>query len=169
MAKTREQKQSILDTYSEQLKNAKAIYLTSTKLNANEANELKKKLHPEDASYSIIKNTLFTIAAKNALGEEIDLAGQNAAVICNNDVVAPAKALAELKKSDKAEYVLCILDGKILDSTKIADLANLESREELLGKLMYLVNYPATGLARALNNNVQKLLYALNAVKDKQA
>jgi len=166
MAKTKQQKQDILATYSEQIKNAKAIYLAATKLNANEANDLKKKIYPDQASYSVVKNTLFTLAAKNVLGEDIALSGPNSALICNDDVVSPAKALAELKKQDKANYVLCILDGKVLEAEKISALASLESKEELLGKLMYLVNYPATGLARALNNNIQKLLYALNAVKD---
>jgi large subunit ribosomal protein L10 len=166
MAKTRTQKQEILASYEEYLKNAKAIYLTSTKLNANEANDLKKKIFADSASYGVVKNTLFTIATKNVLGAEINLEGATAAVVCMDDVVNPAKALAALKKENKAAYVLCVLDGKVIDPSKIADLANLESREQLLGKLMYLVNYPTTGLARALANNIQKLMYGLNAVKD---
>jgi large subunit ribosomal protein L10 len=169
MAKSRSQKQEILATYEESLKNAKAIYLASTKLSANEANDLKKKLFGDAASYNVVKNTLFTIATKNVLGEEISLEGQTAAFVCMEDVVNPAKTLAALKKEDKAAYVLCVLDGKVIDSSKIADLANLESREQLLGKLMYLVNYPTTGLARALANNIQRVMYALNAVKDAKA
>jgi large subunit ribosomal protein L10 len=169
MAKSKQQKQEILSTYTEQIRNAKAVYLASTKLTANEANAFKKELFPQSATYGVVKNTLFGIATKNSIGEEISLMGPNAVIICNDDIVAPAKALAELKKADKAQYVLCILDGKLLDADKITALANLESKEQLLGKLMYLVNYPTTGLARALNNNVEKLLYALNAVKDKQS
>ncbi len=164
MAKTRQQKQEILSSYEDYIKGAKAIYLASTQLTSNEANDLKKKLFPDSASYSVIKNTLFVKASKNVLGEEVYLEGQNSAFICNEDVVNPAKLLAELKKMKKAEYVLCILDGKVIDSSKIGALASLESREQLLGKLMYLVNYPTTGLARALANNIQKLAYALNAV-----
>jgi large subunit ribosomal protein L10 len=167
VAKSKQQKQEILTQYEDMLKNAKAIYLVSSKLNATEANEFKKKLHTDNAKYSVIKNTLFTIASKNVLGEELDLQGQSSAVFCLDDVVAPAKSLAEVKKAEKAEYTLCILDGKILDASQISALANLESKEQLLGKLMYLVSYPTTGLARALNNNIEKLLYALNAVKEK--
>lgn len=166
MAKSRSQKQEILASYEEYLKNAKAIYLASTKLTANEANDLKKKIFGDKATYGIIKNTLFSIATKNVLGEDVTLEGQTAAIVCMDEVVNPAKVLAALKKEDKAAYVLCVLDGKVIDASKIADLANLESREQLLGKLMYLVNYPTTGLARALANNIQKLMYGLNAVKD---
>lgn len=166
MAKTKQQKQDILQSYEEYFKNAKAIYLASTHLGANETTELKKNLLGNNSRYAVVKNTLFALAAKNVLGAEMTLEGQHSAFVCEDDVVAPAKALATLKKDDKAQYILCILDGKVLDASKIADLANLESKEQLLGKLMYLVNYPTTGLARALSNNMEKLLYALNAVKD---
>lgn len=166
MAKSKQQKQEILSSYEEYLKNSKAVYLASTRLNPNEANELKKKLLPGNAKYSIIKNTLFSLASKNTLSEDLNLEGPNAAVFCMEDVVEPAKALFELKKGDKAKYVLCILDGKVIDVSKIDALAKLETKEQLLGKLMYLVNYPTTGLARALSNNVEKLLYAINAVKE---
>lgn len=166
MAKSKGQKQELLQTYEDYLKGAKAVYLASTKLGANETNELKKNLLKNSSKYAVVKNTLFRIAAKNTLGEELSLEGQNAAFFCEDDVVEPAKTLSGLKKESKADYVLCILDGKVIDVTKIDALANLESKEQLLGKLMYLVNYPTTGLARALNNNIEKLLYALNAVKD---
>lgn len=169
MAKSRQQKEDILSQYEEYLKNAKAVYLASTKLNANEANALKKKLVATDSKYNVIKNTIFGLAAKNALGEELNLEGPVSAVFSNGDVVEAAKLLAELKKEDKATYVYAILDGKLLDAEKIDALAKLESKEVLLGKFMYLVNYPTTGLARALANNIEKLAYALNAVKDNKA
>lgn len=166
MAKTRNEKQDLLQTYEDYLKNAKAVYLASTRLNVNSTNGLKKDLMKSDARYAVVKNTLFRIAAKNVYGEELNLEGQNAAFFCMEDVVEPAKALQGLKKEEKASYVLCILDGKIIDTSKITSLANLETKEQLLGKLMYLVNYPTTGFARALSNNIERLAYALNAVKD---
>jgi len=166
MAKSKAQKKEILAQYEEYLKNAKAVYLASTKLNANESNALKKSLKSQDAIFSVVKNTLFTIATKNVLGEDISLEGPVGIVAVNGDVVEAAKVLAGLKKEDKASYVLTVLDGKIMDGAQIEALSKLESREQLLGKLVYLVNYPTSGLARALANNVQKLMYALNAVKD---
>lgn len=166
MAKTKAQKKEILAQYEEYLKNAKAVYLASTKLNANESNALKKSLRSRDAIFSVVKNTLFKIATKNVLGEDISLKGPVGVVAVNGDVVEAAKVLAGLKKEGKASYVLTVLDGKVMDGAQIEVLSKLESREQLLGKLVYLVNYPTSGLARALANNVQKLIYALNAVKD---
>jgi large subunit ribosomal protein L10 len=166
MAKTKAQKKEILSQYEQYLKGAKAVYLASTKLNANESNELKKKLKAQNAIFSVVKNTIFTIAAKNVLGEDIDLQGPVAVISSNGDVVEAAKLIAALKKEKKADYVLTILDGKVMEGSQIEALSRLESREQLLGKLVFLVNYPTTGLARALANNVQKLMYALNAVKD---
>jgi large subunit ribosomal protein L10 len=169
MAKTRKQKEEILAGYEKYLKDAKAVYLASTRLTANEATDLKKKLLPFDSTYGIVKNTVFGLAAKNALGEDLKLEGPVAAVVSNGDVVEAAKLLAALKKEDKATYVLAILDGKVLDGSQIEALSKLESKEALLGKLMYLVNYPTTGFARALANNIEKLAYALNAVKEQKA
>lgn len=169
MAKSKQQKTEILNQYESYLKNAKAVYLASTRLTANESNELKKKMKAQDASYSVVKNTLFTLATKNVLGEEINLSGPVSIVVSNGDVVEPAKALAELKKNEKASFVLTILEGKVLDAEKIDSISKLETREQLLSKLVYLVNYPTTGFARALANNIQKLMYALNAVKDNKA
>jgi large subunit ribosomal protein L10 len=169
MAKTRNQKEEILSQYETYLKEAKAIYLASTKLDANEANQLKKKLKSHDAKYSIVKNTIFRIAAKNAMDADLNLSGSTSIIVANGDVVESAKLLAELKKEDKATYVLAILEGKVLPGEQIEALSKLESKEQLLAKLMYLVNYPTTGLARALNNNIEKLAYALNAVKDSKS
>jgi large subunit ribosomal protein L10 len=126
-------------------------------------------LKSHDAKYSIVKNTIFRIAAKNAMDADLNLSGSTSIIVANGDVVESAKLLAELKKEDKATYVLAILEGKILPGEQIEALSKLESKEQLLAKLMYLVNYPTTGLARALNNNIEKLAYALNAVKDSKS
>lgn len=166
MAKTKVQKKEMLAQYEQFLKNAKAVYLASTKLTATESNELKKKLKAHSATFKVVKNTIFQIATKNVIGEDIVLSGPIGVVVSEGDVVESAKILAALKKEAKADYVLTILDGKVMDGEQIDKLSKLESKEQLLGKLVYLVNYPTTGLARALANNVQKLIYALNAVKD---
>lgn len=169
MAKTKAQKKEMLSQYEKYLKDAKAVYLASTKLTANESNQLKKQLKSNDAVFLVVKNTLFTIAAKNVLGEDISLEGPVGVVAVNGDVVEAAKTLAALKKDEKATYVLTVLDGKVMEADKIDALSKLESKEQLLGKLVYLVNYPTTGLARALANNIQKLMYALNAVSESKS
>lgn len=169
MAKNKAQKKEMLADYEQYLKNAKAVYLASTKLTANEANDLKKKLRASKATFSVVKNTLFALATKNILGEEISLEGPVSIIAVDGDVVEAAKTLAGLKKEDKASYILTVLDGKVLEGSKIDALSKLESREQLLSKLVYLVAYPTTGLARALANNIQRLEYVLNAVKDSKA
>ncbi|BDQ04787.1 MAG: 50S ribosomal protein L10 [Candidatus Dojkabacteria bacterium] len=166
MAKTKAQKSQLLAQYEQYLREAKAVYLASMNLTANETVELKRRLKNHDAVYTVIKNTLFRIAVQNTLNKEIDLKGPISAVTVKGDIVEVAKELAKLKKEDKAHFISMILDGNIDDGTKIDQISKLESKEQLLGKLMYLLNYPTAGLARALANNIQKLLYALNAVKN---
>lgn len=166
MAKTKAQKSQLLAQYEQYLKEAKAVYLASVKLTANETVDLKRSLKNHDATYTVIKNTLFRIAVQNTFKKEFDLKGPVSAVAVKGDIVEVAKELAKLKKEEKAHFISMIFDGNIDDGTKIDQISKLESREQLLGKLIYLLNYPTAGLARALANNIQKLLYALNAVKD---
>ncbi len=165
MAKVRSVKEKILADYKVLMENSKAVYLTSARLTANETTELRKKLREVGANIHVLKNSLMSMAVKNVLGSELELKGPLAGVFASDDVVKTAKIIDELRKQDKLSYVYCILDGRISDGNRIQEIAGLDSREVLAGKLVYLLNYPTVGLARALVNNIERLLYALDALK----
>jgi large subunit ribosomal protein L10 len=166
MAKSRSEKESIVKRYEELINNSKAIYFANADLSVNETTDLKKKLYESQGYLTVVKNTLFKIALKNSLQKDIPMEGKNTGVFCYDDVVSPAKFLKDLKKEEKLEYVMCFIEGEQLEPEKIDSLAQLETKEELLSKTVYLFNYPLTSFARSLNNNIEKLCYALNALKD---
>lgn len=166
MAKNKSEKKEIVKKYEDLINNSKAIYFANADLTSNETTDLKKKLHESNGVLTVVKNTLFKIALKNSLDKDLDIQGKHTGIFCFEDVVLPAKLLKELKKEEKLEYAICFIDGEQLEAEKIDSIAQLETKEELLSKTVYLINYPLTSFARSLNNNIEKLCYALNAVKD---
>ncbi|WP_310528907.1 50S ribosomal protein L10 [Nocardioides sp.] len=130
-------------------------------LTVKQLRELRRSLG-ENASYAVVKNTLAKIAANEAGIDGFDdlLTGPTAIAFINGDVVEAAKGLRDFAKANPALVIKGgVLDGKSLDAAEIAKLADLESREVLLGKLaggmlaslsqaVYLLNAPLAQVAR---------------------
>jgi large subunit ribosomal protein L10 len=99
--------------------------------------ELRRSLG-EDASYSVSKNTLTTIAAREAGIDAIEehLAGPTAIAFIDGDPVVVAKGLRDFARTNPQLVIKGgVLDGKFITSDEVTKLADLESREVLLGKV----------------------------------
>jgi len=130
-------------------------------LTVKQLQDLRRALG-ENANYAVVKNTLTQIAAKEAGVDGFDdlLLGPTAIAFINGDVVEAAKGLRDFAKANPTLVIKGgVLDGKPLDASEIAKLADLESREVLLGKLagamlaslsqaVYLLNAPLAQAAR---------------------
>ncbi len=141
-------------------------------LSVKQLQELRRALG-DNADYAIVKNTLTKLAAKEAGydGFEDLLVGPTAIAFISGDVVEAAKGLRDFAKANPALVIKGgYLDGSTMDANEIAKLADLESREVLLGKLagamlaslsqaVYLLNAPiaqAARLAGALEAKAQQ-------------
>jgi large subunit ribosomal protein L10 len=116
----------------------------------------------ENANYAVVKNTLTKIAAREAGVDGFDdlLTGPTAIAFINGDLVEAAKGLRDFAKANPALVIKGgFVDGASMDAKEIAKLADLESREVLLGKLagamlaslsqaVYLLNAPLSQAAR---------------------
>jgi large subunit ribosomal protein L10 len=130
-------------------------------LTVKQLQDLRRSLG-ENANYAVVKNTLAKIAAKEAGIEGFDelLTGPTAIAFIKGDVVEAAKGLRDFAKANPTLVIKGgVLDGKALEPAEIAKLADLESREVLLGKLagamlaslsqaVYLLNAPLAQAAR---------------------
>lgn len=123
---------------TEDFKSADAIALTEYRgLTVGAMKTLRRSLGME-TKYSVVKNTLTKIAAKNA-GIEIDdslLTGPSAVAFIKGDSIVAAKALKEFQKENPLLVIKGgVFDGKAVTTAEIMKLADLESREVLLAKL----------------------------------
>jgi len=130
-------------------------------LTVKELQDLRRSLG-ENADYAVVKNTLAKLAASEAGMQGFDelLVGPTAIAFLKGDVVEAAKGLRDFAKAHPALIIKGgYLDGKAMDAAEVAKLADLESREVLLGKLagamlaslsqaVYLLNAPLAQAAR---------------------
>jgi len=123
---------------TEDFKSASATYLTEYRgLTVTSMKQLRRSLGA-DAKYSVVKNTLTKIAAKNA-GVEISddlLAGPSAVAFIKGDAIDAARNLKNFQKDNPLLVIKGgIYEGKFVTTAEIMKLADLESREVLLAKL----------------------------------
>jgi large subunit ribosomal protein L10 len=130
-------------------------------LTVKQLQELRRSLGA-NANYAVVKNTLAKIAASEAGIDAFEdlLTGPTAIAFIQGDVVEAAKGLRDFAKANPTLVIKGgVLDGKPLDASEISKLADLESREVLLGKLagamlaslsqaVYLLNAPLSQAAR---------------------
>ena len=133
--------------------------------------ELRNRLHGVGARCHVVKNTFLRRAAKSAgLPEVGELKGQTAIVVGDKDVAAAAKVLknftAEFKKP---EMKTGVVDRIVVTTEQIKAIADLPSRDVLLGTLLGVLNAPASKLVRVLNEPASSLARLLQAKADKDA
>ncbi|BDU71064.1 50S ribosomal protein L10 [Mesoterricola silvestris] len=113
----------------------------------------RKSIRESHAQYRVSKNTLLKLAVKESQFESLSehFKGATAVATTENDVVALAKAVNNfLKDNPAANLKGAILDGKAVSMAEFKQIAELPSRDVLIGKLLYLMMYPISGIAVAL-------------------
>ncbi len=169
-------KQKKIDTVSsltDKVNRAKAIVLTDYRgLKHKQFEEIRKVLKKLDAELVVAKNRLL----KRALGNkktatlEQTLSEPTATLFSYADEVAPLKALLKFFKATATGKAKAgLLGSQSLSSSDVERLANLPTRDALLGQLAGALNAPIQGLHYALSWNLTAFLYALNAVKGKKS
>ena len=114
----------------------------------------RKGIRESKAQYRVSKNTLLRLAVKDTSFEALggSFKGSSAIATTTTDVVAMAKAINSfLKDNPAATFKAGVMDGKLFDAKQLQVLAELPSRDVLIAKLLYLMQYPISGLAVALD------------------
>jgi len=133
--------------------------------------ELRQSLG-ENATFTVVKNTLTKIAATEAgVGAEFEqlLSGPSAIAFVHGDPVAVAKSLRAFAKANPELVVKGgYFDGNPLSATEVDKLADLESREVLLGKLAGAFKASLFGAAYLFNAPLSKAVRTVDALREKQ-
>ncbi len=156
----------------EKLNSAKVWILTDYRgMSVKEISELRRKLRPCNAEYRVVKNTFTVRALPESLGSlKSVLQGPIAVVFGYDDVVAPAKVLSTfIKEAEKPKIIGGVVEGQYIEEKGISALAKLKSKEALLADVIGKLKSPMYGLVGALHGNLRKLVYVMNAVKDKKS
>lgn len=169
----KESKTNMVSELSELLNSSKATFLADYRgMDVEAVNKLRGELRQVGVDYRVAKNTLLRIAAKGTDSEclESHLQGPTAVAFASGDVAAPAKVLADLAKDSKFfELKGGVMDGKPLSVEDIKALANLPSREVLLGKMLGSINAPASNFVGVLAAVPRSLVQVLAAIQEQKA
>lgn len=167
---TREQKEQQLQRLKSELVPAAGLFVMDfTGLTVAEVTELRRKVREAEGRYLVVKNTLARIALKGSANEPLTrlLDGPTAVAYTNKDVVALAKVLAEFARShEKLRFRGALVEGRALDAESAKGMALLPSKQELVARLLFLLQSPMRRLVVALNWPVKSLAVALKQVAD---
>ena len=151
---TRADKDAQIAGLKTDIENAKGIFLTNViGLPSNNSNALRKDVREAEGKLVVARNTLFAKAAEGTAAEELlsGLKGTQAVAFAFGDAPGVAKALKEVSKEfDLVELRGGLLDGKSLSQAEVVAIADLPSRDEMLGTLLATFNAPISALARVL-------------------
>jgi|SRR5947209_4248785 large subunit ribosomal protein L10 len=173
MAVTKAKKTEQVEKLSKDLsKVSNMVVATYTKMTVAQDFELRKALRVAGAKYQVVKNTLAERAAKGTKVEGAlkDLAGVTSIAYTTGDPVAMAKALTKVAK-DAPEFTfkVGVVEGRVVSIKEIESLASLPSKDELMSKLLFLINAPAQRLATAINAVPRNLAVVIDqAVQQKK-
>lgn len=168
----RPEKVAMIAILKNTLANAKGVVLTDFRgIKVAQDTKLRRKMREAGVEYSVIKNSMASIAAKEVGIEGLDnyLKGPLAMVSSNKDPVAPAKLISEFIKDNRImEIKGGLVEGKVIDAEAVKALSSLPPREVLLARLLGSMQSPITGLVTVLQGNIRNLVYALDAIREQK-
>jgi large subunit ribosomal protein L10 len=164
-------KEASVAELTEKFRSSNAVLLTEYRgLTVAQLKTLRVSIS-EHATFAVVKNTLTKIAANNAGISSFDdeLAGPSAIAFVHGDTVAVAKAMRDFAKANPLLVIKSgYFDGNALTQAEVIKLADLESREVLLGKLAGAFKQSLFGAAYLFNAPLSKAVRTVDALREKQ-
>jgi large subunit ribosomal protein L10 len=168
----REQKAQVIEEVAGAIKESDAVFAVDYRgISVPQAAELRTTLRGADSTFTIVKNTLAERAADQAGAEGLKelLTGPTAMTFVRGDAAAAAKALRDFRRgtgNTLLEFKGGWMNGAALTPEDVDAIAQLPSRDVLIGRLVGLIASPLSGLATALNNLPAGLARQLQQIAD---
>jgi large subunit ribosomal protein L10 len=170
----REEKETIINDLSQRIANTKHFYLADiSNLNADETSRLRRKCFEKDIQLLVVKNTLLRKALEKS---ELDysplfdvLKDSTSIMFCETSSI-PAKLIKEFRKTNekpilKAAWVEMSI---YIGDNQLDALANIRSKEQLIGDLLSLLQSPMKSLLSAISAPGGQLAGALKTLSEKE-
>lgn len=170
----RETKEELVGALSVIFKEHQVGFLVDFKgMSVESVTDLRRKLHGAKTSMRVLRNRMAKIASKGtafeALGPHMT---DTRALVYGQDPVGPAKVMLKYAgENEKFKLITGVLvsragAGELLDAKTIKALGSLPPREQLIGKLLFLMKAPQTNFVRTLHEVPAKFVRTLAAVRD---
>ena len=153
--KKKSDKEKDLEALKKDFEKAQNVFVTGfEKLTVQQDFDLCKTIRGAGDNYKVIKNNLAEKAEQGTPVEGImgNLAGMTSLAYTSKDPVALAKALTAYAKANPSfTFKSGLVEGRVIDVKSIQQLASLPSREEILAKVLFLIQASAQRLVTAIN------------------
>ncbi len=170
MPKSRSQKRDIVAGIADQFKRMKgAAFISVSGFTMQQADVLRTKARENNVEVFIAKKTMLMLGAKEAgiegfVPDVFD--GSILTAVSYGDEVSAAKVLKTFLKENEVGTLLAgVLEGKLIGKDDVKRLADLPSKEQLLGQLVGTLNAPVSGFVNVLAGNLRGLVTVLGAIK----
>src|SRR5678815_2735771 len=159
--KSKGKKKEELEQLKKDLAEAKNLIVAQFQgITVEQDTELRSKIRATNSKYRVVKNTLAKIATKGTAAEKLAAAlkGPTSIAYNNSDPVALAKALTAYAKANPVfVFKTGMVEGRVVNLSDLLAIASLPSKEELIAKLLFLLNSRAQGIATAVNGVARNL------------
>lgn len=168
------EKAEAVSAVKELIENSSAVYLTDySGITVADITNIRNDFRKEGVNYKVIKNTLFNRAVSET-GKYTKLSdhlvGMTGYAFTSDNPVAPAKIIKKYF-DDKQKLALkaCYIEDQYYDGSKLAELATLPSKKEIIAGILGALNSPASGIVGVLNAVMRDLVSVIDEISKKQA
>lgn len=170
--KSRETKQRDLDALTTSLATStSAMVVSFNNLTVAKDMEFRNRIREAGAKYQVVKNTLARIAVKGTDFEQAteSFKGVTAIAWTDGDPVVLSKAISKFMKDNADHYTFKsgVVDGKLVDLQQLTTIASLPSKEELISKLLFVINAQAQRLVTVINAVPRDLAVVIKQIGEK--
>ncbi len=165
-------KQHMIEEIATRLKDATNLFVTECgRLSNKQLQDLRKRLKKAPSNYMVVKNSMCATALKKIGLEDLRqlIKGTCGVSFSTADPITTSKILVDFtKENENLQLQGAYIDGKVVATDTIKQLATIPPREILLARLVSSINSPISGMVGALSAVIRKLVYTLVAIKDKK-
>lgn len=166
--KTRTQKQEEVEILKQEFAKTQHAFIVAYQgIPVEKDWELRKQAREANFSYRVVKNTLAQLAVEGTALESLkdQFVGPTAIAYNENDPVSIAKVLSKFaKENPKFTFKAGVVEGRAITVKEIDTVASMPSKEELISKIMFLINSGAQRMAIALNGVARNLTVVVSEV-----
>jgi large subunit ribosomal protein L10 len=158
----------------ELIENATAVYLTDySRINVEDISGIRNQFRKDGVTYRVFKNTLFKRAlVESGKFEKLadHLEGMTGFAFASTNPVAPAKIIKKYNDtSQKLPLKACYIETQYFDGSKLAELAELPTKDELIAGILGSLNSPASGIVGSIAAVIRNLVSVIDEVSKKKA